>query len=160
MFDPLKTSETTRAIVCDNDQRKYFRFRPARFYGGIATADCVGCNLRCAFCWSWNVTTRPEVCGTFYKPQDVAKRLIAIAMQKKFKRLRISGNEPTICREHLMKVLELIPKGYLFIIETNGILIGSSCCPSSSPDEERVEMRGGWSVNIPTILFVRISLSW
>ena len=125
MFDPLKTSETTRAIVCDNDQRKYFRFRPARFYGGIATADCVGCNLRCAFCWSWKVTTRPEVCGTFYKPQDVAKRLIAIAMQKKFKRLRISGNEPTICREHLMKVLELIPKDYLFILETNGILIGS-----------------------------------
>jgi len=125
MFDPLKEAETTRAIVYDDDQRKYYRFRPARFYGGIATADCVGCNLRCAFCWSWNVTTRPEACGSFYKPQDVAKRLLGIAMQKKFKRLRISGNEPTICREHLMKVLELIPKDYLFILETNGILIGS-----------------------------------
>jgi uncharacterized Fe-S cluster-containing radical SAM superfamily protein len=21
-----------------------------RWYGGIATADCVGCNLRCVFC--------------------------------------------------------------------------------------------------------------
>ncbi len=39
--------------------------------------------------------------------------------------MRISGNEPTICREHLIRVLELIPKDYLFILETNGILIGS-----------------------------------
>lgn len=39
--------------------------------------------------------------------------------------MRISGNEPTICREHLIKVLESIPKDYLFVLETNGILIGS-----------------------------------
>jgi uncharacterized Fe-S cluster-containing radical SAM superfamily protein len=125
MFDPLKISEATGAIVCNNDQRKYYRFRPSRFYGGIATADCVGCNLRCAFCWSWKVTTRPEACGTFYKPQDVVKRLVWIAAQKKFTKLRISGNEPTICREHLIQVLELVPKDYLFILETNGIQIGS-----------------------------------
>jgi uncharacterized Fe-S cluster-containing radical SAM superfamily protein len=125
MFDPLKTAEAARLIVCSGDKRKYYRFRPARFYGGIATADCVGCNLRCAFCWSWNVTTRPETCGSFYTPQDVAKRLTGIAKQKKLRRLRISGNEPTLCREHLIKVLELIPQDYLFILETNGILIGS-----------------------------------
>jgi uncharacterized Fe-S cluster-containing radical SAM superfamily protein len=39
--------------------------------------------------------------------------------------LRISGNEPTIARDHLLKVLELIPKTLLFILETNGILIGA-----------------------------------
>jgi uncharacterized Fe-S cluster-containing radical SAM superfamily protein len=125
MFDPLKTAEATMPIVCRGDERKYYRFRPAKFYGGIATADCVGCNLRCVFCWSWNVTTRPEMCGSFYAPRDVAHRLIGIAKQKKFKRLRISGNEPTICREHLIRVLELIPQDFLFILETNGILIGS-----------------------------------
>ena len=125
MFDPLKTAEITRQIVCSGDRRKYYRFRPAPFYGGIATADCVGCNLRCSFCWSWNVTTRPEICGSFYTPRDVAKRLIDIAKRKKFRQLRISGNEPTICREHLIKVLELIPQDYFFILETNGILIGS-----------------------------------
>ncbi len=125
MFDPLNTAETTKQIVCSGDRRKYYRFRPAQFYGGIATADCVGCNLRCVFCWSWNVTTRPEICGSLYTPQDVAKRLTGIAQRKKLKKLRISGNEPTICREHLIKVLELIPQEYLFILETNGILIGS-----------------------------------
>jgi uncharacterized Fe-S cluster-containing radical SAM superfamily protein len=124
MYDPLTTAETTRSIVCSGDRRNYYRFRPAKFYGGIATADCVGCNLRCAFCWSWNVTTRPETVGSFYTPRDVAHRLIGIAKAKKLTRLRISGNEPTLCREHLIKVLELIPQEYLFILETNGILIG------------------------------------
>ena len=124
MYDPLKTAETTRSIVCSGDGRKYYRFRPAKFYGGIATADCVGCNLRCVFCWSWNVTTRPETVGSFYTPRDVARRLIGIAKAKKLTQLRISGNEPTLCREHLLRVLELIPEEYLFILETNGILIG------------------------------------
>jgi uncharacterized Fe-S cluster-containing radical SAM superfamily protein len=79
MFDPLDTAETTKQIVCSGDRRKYYRFRPAQFYGGIATADCVGCNLRCVFCWSWNVTTRPgKTCGSPYMPQDVAKRLVAM----------------------------------------------------------------------------------
>ncbi len=124
MYDPLKTAETTQSIVCSGDQRKYYRFRPAKFYGGIATADCVGCNLRCVFCWSWNVTTRPETIGSFYGPRDVAHRLIGIAKRKNLTQLRISGNEPTLCREHLLKVLELIPAEYTFILETNGILIG------------------------------------
>ncbi len=81
--------------------------------------------MRCVFCWSWNVTVRPETCGSLYTPRDVANRLLGIAKRKKFLRLMISGNEPTICREHLIKVLELVPQDYLFILETNGILIGS-----------------------------------
>jgi uncharacterized Fe-S cluster-containing radical SAM superfamily protein len=54
----------------------------------------------------------------------VAEKLTAIARRKGFHQVRISGNEPTIGREHLLKVLELIPKDILFILETNGILIG------------------------------------
>ena len=125
MFDPIEMAELTRNIVCKNNQRKYYRFRSSRFYGGIATADCVGCYLRCVFCWSWNVVAKPQECGRFYSPQEVAGKLIAIAKSKKLRQLRISGNEPTICREHLIKVLEQIPEDYLFILETNGILIGS-----------------------------------
>ncbi len=49
--------------------------------------------------------------------------------------MRISGNEPTICREHLISVLELIPEDALFILETNGILIGSD--PSYAKDLSR-----------------------
>lgn len=125
MFDPVELSEITRNIVCKNNKRKYYRFRASRFYGGIATADCVGCCLRCVFCWAWNVVAKPQEHGRFYSPEEVARKLIAIAEKKKFRQLRISGNEPTICREHLIRVLELIPEKYLFILETNGILIGS-----------------------------------
>jgi len=125
MFNPLELAAMTGNIVCKDDLRKYYRFRPSRFYGGISTADCVGCCLRCIFCWAWKEIIRPKEYGEFYTPEEVAKRLISIAQRKNVNQLRISGNEPTICREHLIKVLELIPKDYLFILETNGILIGS-----------------------------------
>jgi uncharacterized Fe-S cluster-containing radical SAM superfamily protein len=125
MFDPLKLAEQARDIICKDTQRKYYRFRPARFYGGIATADCLGCCLRCIFCWAWDKVINPEKYGEYYTPEEVARRLISIAKSKEYTQLRISGNEPTICHEHLIRILELIPKDYLFILETNGILIGS-----------------------------------
>lgn len=125
MFDPIALASSTAEEVCKEDLRKYYRFRPSRFYGGISTADCVGCCLRCVFCWSWNVTTQPKESGRLYTAEEVAGRLITMARRRQMKQLRISGNEPTICRAHLIKVLALIPKEYLFILETNGILIGS-----------------------------------
>jgi len=123
-YDPVKRAQEVAGVVCRDDQRKYYRFRPARFYGGIATADCVGCCLRCIFCWSWREVVKPESYGHFFSPQEVARKLISIARKKRFRQVRISGNEPTIAREHLIKVLELIPPDIHFILETNGILIG------------------------------------
>lgn len=125
LYDPVKRAEETADIVCRGELRKYYRFRPARFYGGIATADCVGCCLRCLFCWSWRQVVHPDRYGQFFSPREVAGRLMNIIRKKKFRRVRISGNEPTLAREHLLKVLELIPKDILFILETNGILIGN-----------------------------------
>lgn len=124
MFDPVQKAEESAKIVCRGALRKYRRFRPARFYGGIATADCVGCCLRCIFCWSWHELARPEAIGEFYTPEQVAARLSAIARKHGFDRVRISGHEPTLCREHLIGVLEHLPADLLFILETNGILIG------------------------------------
>ncbi len=124
MYNPVKKAEEAVKIVCRGDWRKYYRFRPARFYGGIATADCVGCNLRCLFCWSWDNIVKPGNAGFFCSPQQVAEKVIKIAHKKHFRRIRISGNEPTIARDHLVKVLEQIPGQFLFILETNGILIG------------------------------------
>ena len=123
-YNPVKRAEEVARVVCRDDLKRYFRFRPARFYGGIATADCVGCCLRCIFCWSWPKVIKPDHYGRFYSPNQVAKKLTAIALKKGFRQMRISGNEPTVGREHLLKVLELIPKDILFILETNGILIG------------------------------------
>ena len=124
MIDPLELAKCVEKIVSLGDKRKYYRFRPAPYYGGIATADCVGCCLRCLFCWSWHVITQPEKIGKFYTPDEVAKNLISIARKKGFHQIRISGNEPTINREHLLKLLHLIPREFQFILETNGILIG------------------------------------
>jgi len=123
-IDPLELAEKTERIVGSGEKRKYYRFRPAPYYGGIATADCVGCYLRCLFCWSWHVVIQPEKAGRFYSPEEVARNLTSMARKKGFEQVRISGNEPTLHRSHLLKVLDLIPEDLRFILETNGILIG------------------------------------
>jgi uncharacterized Fe-S cluster-containing radical SAM superfamily protein len=124
MLDPFALAERIEKIVNSGEKRKYYRFRPASFYGGIATADCVGCCLRCLFCWSWHIVVQPEKVGRFYSPEEVARNLLAIARKKGFSQVRISGNEPTLHRSHLLKVLQFIPKEIRFILETNGIFIG------------------------------------
>jgi uncharacterized Fe-S cluster-containing radical SAM superfamily protein len=60
--------------------------------------------------------------GKFYSPVDVCQELL------KFKHslIRISGGEPTLCQEHLMMVIESLPKSALFILETNAILLDES----------------------------------
>lgn len=146
MIDPLELARATEALVCRDGLRKYYRFRPSRFYGGISTADCVGCCLRCVFCWAWNVVVRPAQVGQFYSPQEVAERLLKIARKKRFGQLRISGNEPTIGWAHLMGVLPLVGKGHLFVLETNGILLGAN--PEYAEDLARFKEN----------LYVRVSL--
>jgi uncharacterized Fe-S cluster-containing radical SAM superfamily protein len=124
-YDPVKLAEGLRQVVCSGRKRKYYRFRGGRWYGGIATADCVGCNLRCVFCWGWQVRDNPARAGFWCSPEEVAGRLVGIARRRGYGQVRISGNEPTICREHLLEVLErLAGEGLTFILETNGILIG------------------------------------
>ena len=98
---------------------------PARFYGGIATADCLGCNLRCAFCWAWEQLHQVPRLGQFYEPAEVAERLAAIARKKGFSQVRLSGNEPTLGMTHLLEVLSHLPKDLAFILETNGIILGA-----------------------------------
>jgi uncharacterized Fe-S cluster-containing radical SAM superfamily protein len=134
-LDPLELAKKTEKVVGSGEKRKYYRFRPAFYYGGIATADCVGCCLRCIFCWARRVVVHPEKTGQFYTPEEVVQNLTSIAREKGFHQFRISGNEPALHRSHLLKVLELIPKGIRFILETNGILIGHD--PSYAKDLSR-----------------------
>jgi uncharacterized Fe-S cluster-containing radical SAM superfamily protein len=147
MYDPLKISEKVEKLVTKGDgevYRKYYRFRPAKFYGGISSADVCGCNLRCVYCWS-NDLAREGKIGEFYSPEEVVNKLVKIAEKFGYRQLRITGNEPTLSREHLIQVLELIPEKYLFILETNGILLGA--------DESYVKELKKFSN-----LYVRISL--
>ncbi|MCK4995505.1 MAG: radical SAM protein [Thermoplasmatales archaeon] len=124
MYDPIELSKKTEKIVVENNLKKYYRFRPTGFYGGIATADTVGCNLRCKFCWSSNSVWNARSTGEFYSSEEVADKLQSIADKKGYHQLRISGGEPTIGKQHLIDLLENIKTKYLFILETNGILLG------------------------------------
>jgi uncharacterized Fe-S cluster-containing radical SAM superfamily protein len=124
MYDPIELSKKIEKIVVENNLKKYYRFRPTGFYGGIATADTVGCNLRCKFCWSSNSVWNARSTGEFYSSEEVADKLQSIADKKGYHQLRISGGEPTIGKQHLIEVLENIKTKYLFILETNGILLG------------------------------------
>lgn len=64
--------------------------------------------------------------GIFYSPQQVFERLDSIASKHGYSQLRVSGNEPTIGRRHLLALLELVDQtNYTFILETNGILLGA-----------------------------------
>jgi len=125
-FDPLWLAEETAKIVCSGNMRKYTDFYAVGVYRGIATAYTVGCNLRCYFCWVSPSRDFPEQYGEFYSAREVAEKLIAIAKKAGVKKARISGGEPTICREHLLGVLRILAeeKFPLFILETNGILFG------------------------------------
>ena len=107
------------------DSRRYYRFRYAKFYGGIATADAVGCNLLCAYCWNYSRNLEPSSAGAFYSPGEVATRLKAIAEKRDCDQYRISGSEPILgtgSMAHLVDVIRRIDGS--FIIETNGLMLG------------------------------------
>lgn len=125
MYDPIELSNRTENIVTDGTRKKYYRFRPTGFYGGIATADTVGCNLRCKFCWSGNSVWNAKSAGEFYSPAQVADKLNQISKNKGYSQVRVSGGEPTIGCQHLIMLLENLSPKLLFILETNGILLGA-----------------------------------
>ncbi|MCJ7445247.1 MAG: radical SAM protein [Methanotrichaceae archaeon] len=124
-FNPIQKSREVEKIVMQADNRMYYRFRFAKFYGGIATADTVGCNLLCAYCWNYFRNLKPSKTAPFYSPSEVTKKFKDLADKHKSSRFRISGAEPILGRvstSHLAEVVKHID-GY-FILETNGIMIG------------------------------------
>ena len=125
-FDPIELAQLTEAKVSRGLSRKYTDFYCVGVYGGISTAYTVGCCLRCIFCWVDFSRDFPDQYGTFYSPEEVTYRLMANARKKRISKLRISGGEPMLCREHLLSVLDRLEgKGFAFILETNGIPLGN-----------------------------------
>jgi len=130
-YDSVARHEAIEKLVVRNrndgvQERKYWRFRRDRWYGGIVTADTVGCGLICKYCWvSDAVMFQPAEIGRFYTPDVVAKILVDMARKSNLEQLRVSGGEPTIGKLHLLQLLDhLEGRGLRFILETNGILIG------------------------------------
>ena len=142
-FDPLELAKETEGIVTrvgkEGLERKYTGIYSAPVYGGIATGYAVGCCLRCIYCWSNWSRDFPERFGRFYSPKETAKELFKAAEEGitapgweryrglKINKLRLSGCEPTLGKEHLLSVLRYVKdsKYKLFILETNGILLGA-----------------------------------
>ena len=164
MYNPVELSKKIENIVVNDKMKKYYRFRGTGFYGGISTADTVGCNLRCKFCWSSSSVWKSKNTGEFYLPEQVADKIHDIARKKGYNKLRVSGGEPTIGRNHLLTLLEEINPKFLFILETNGILLGADrtyveelsqfknlhirVCLKGSTSEEFSLLTGTWDNHI------------
>lgn len=161
-FNPLTLAKETEKIVTQEGseglERKYISFYSAPVYRGIATGYAIGCSLRCIYCWTNWSRDFPEDFGKFYSPKDVSERLIKAAQKGISSRgwehyrylmvnkLRVSGCEPTLGKEHLLKVLGYLEKyDYPFFLETNGILLGE--------DSDYVEKLAKFS----ELLYVRVS---
>jgi len=127
-YDPFQLGEAVRRFVTRAvfgiEERKYYRFRGGKWYGGISTGDVVGCNLRCKFCWSWKYTHTTDK-GEFYDPSKAFEKMHSIAKERGYSYVRISGGEPTLSFNHLLELLKLFNETNLtFILETNGLLLG------------------------------------
>ena len=163
-FDPLELARETEDKVTregpEGLERKYTGIYSAPVYGGIATGYAVGCCLRCIYCWSNWSRDFPERFGRYYSAAEVAKALSKAAQEgitspgwerfrgTKVKKLRLSGCEPTLGKQHLLSTLEYVANSRypLFILETNGILLGS--------DRDYVKKLAQFSNK----LYVRVSL--
>ncbi|MGB9863439.1 MAG: radical SAM protein [Candidatus Saccharicenans sp.] len=129
-FDPLSRSAEVEALVMTGQKRRYYRFRAGGFYGGIITADTVGCNFLCAYCWNYRRNLAPEGEGQFYSPEEVAENIIKLARKTSLRQARVSGAEPILGEasfRHLLDLLvflrEKLPD-LSFVLETNGFILG------------------------------------
>jgi len=138
-FDPVALGRVVEERVTRRDERKYFRFRYSRHYGGGAVGDVVGCNLRCAFCW----TGRPRDdlrLGDFVSAREAARRLTRIARMRGARIVRLSAGEPSLGWSHLLEVMRrVLSSGLFFVLETNGVMMGAE--PSRA--DELLECCGG-----------------
>ncbi len=130
-YDPIQLGKAVYDKVCKTingiEYRRYYRFRGGRWYGGIATGDVVGCNLRCKFCWSWSRGSYRVDTGQFYSPDEALSKILSIALERGYRYIRLSGAEPTLSKQHLLHMLDKLEKMNIkikFILETNGIEIG------------------------------------
>jgi uncharacterized Fe-S cluster-containing radical SAM superfamily protein len=124
-YDPIELMRLTEEKVCRGEARKYTDFYCVGVYGGISTGYLVGCCLRCVFCWVNLSRDFPDRYGQFYTPDQVAERLMAQARRRRVGKLRLSGGEPTLGKDHLLAVLDRLDGcGFTFILETNGLPLG------------------------------------
>ncbi len=129
-FNPVRRSGEMESLVMKGEKRLYYKFRAAPYYGGIATADAVGCSFLCAYCWNYGRNEDPSRHGKFYAPEEVADSLLRISRRRGFHLFRVTGSEPVLGEAslaHLLKVLDFVfreDRRFRFVLETNGLMLG------------------------------------
>ena len=129
-FDPVERAREVESIVMKNLERKYYRFRYARYYGGIVTADAVGCCFLCCYCWNYLRNLSPEKFGEFCSPEKASEKILQIVRKKNVNKVRVSGAEPILGEKSFEHFCKLVGKIYEedpsteFILETNGLILG------------------------------------
>jgi uncharacterized Fe-S cluster-containing radical SAM superfamily protein len=122
-FDPVARARTVESVVMQDGRRKYYRFRASRHYGGVVTADAVGCDFLCAYCWNYTRNKDPVKYGSFYSPREVAQAILAIGEKRGIRLFRVSGAEPVLGQQSFHHLLEVLSAGN-FVLETNGLVLG------------------------------------
>jgi uncharacterized Fe-S cluster-containing radical SAM superfamily protein len=128
-FNPLQLAQETEKIVTrlgdEGLERKYTGFYSVPVYHGIATGYAAGRCLRCFCCWSNWSRDFPEKFGEFYSHRQVAQMLFKATKKgivysdywrkliPKVNKLRLSGCEPTIGKEHLLTVLKFVKESQI-----------------------------------------------
>ena len=131
-FDPLERSAEAESLVMHDGTRLYYRFRASQYYGGIATADAVGCSFLCAYCWNYDRNLQPDRYRTFYSPRDVASKLMNVADARSLGLYRVTGSEPILGEksfDHLVQIIRILSRfrpDSRFILETNGLYLGAN----------------------------------
>jgi uncharacterized Fe-S cluster-containing radical SAM superfamily protein len=130
-FDPILRSAEIEDLVMHEDTRLYYRFRASQYYGGIATADAVGCSFLCAYCWNLDRNLHPDRYRTFYSPRDVGSKLLNVADSRSLSLFRVSGSEPILGQasfEHILRIIRTLVRfrpDSRFVLETNGLFLGA-----------------------------------
>ncbi len=133
-FDPLERASQIEALVMKDNARKYYRFRYARFYGGICTASMapfIISELSHFRIFIWISRNRnPVTADKFYSPQQVADKLMSLSEKNRCQTYRISGCEPFLgpaTANLYFDILKILKECHScqIIIETNGVYLGA-----------------------------------
>ena len=133
-FDPIERAREVESIVMRGSARAYYDFKYQRFYGGVCSANAVGCCLSCCYCWNFARNENPlrRSDERFIEPSMVAEKLLKMSKKHSDSAMRLTGCEPFLgvnSTLHMAKVLEIVRQhGFNgeFIIESNGVIIGQN----------------------------------
>lgn len=155
-FDPCRKMKKACVENCVAMCERSHEFKTPSF-----VLHVLGCNLKCKFCWSESIYRSKKIPK---KPQDVVDdllcRLHVLGSDKwiseharvdpsAIKCLRITGHEPTLQWNHIMKLLKILDRlsefsDFKINIQTNGIEVGkphSKMDPSELKELENLSTR-------------------